>query len=156
MTGFIGAANVTGMIFRDDQRNLPRASKEYRTEHHENPDMGYRTPWWPRSGFEGDPTVDGFIAEAEWWEWPELVSGAVARFGYRGVTRDSNNSPLGGVTVKIFRTADDSKVADDVVSDAGGNYIISTPYYEPHYLVMRKAGAPEVSGVTVSSQYPNT
>ena len=90
------------------------------------------------------------------WEQYELVSGSVSRFGYRGITRDANNSPVGGVTVKCFRTADDSKTADDVVSDIGGNFVISTPHYEAHYLVMRKSGAPEISGVTVSSQFPNT
>jgi hypothetical protein len=152
MTGFFGAAIASGAIAADDRRLCPRdfqREQEVESWH----DLGYNNLFWPRSGLNSDA---GIISNDPSWGQVELVSGAVGRFGYRGVTRDANNSPIGGVTVKIFRTADDTKVADDVVSDADGNFIISTPFYESHYLVMRKTGAPEISGVTVSSQFPNS
>lgn len=152
MSGFIGAATATFIIAADDRRLCPQ---DFQEEEELNSwyDLGLTNLFWPRSGLMSEA---GIIAQDPPWGQVELVSGAVSRFGYRGVTRDANNSPLGGVTVKCFRTADDSKVADDVVSDANGNFIISTPYYEAHYLVMKKSGSPEVSGVTVSSQFPNT
>lgn len=151
-----GTSFYSGVILENDTRTAAKDyqddARELRVDHL----SGFAWGYWPRSGFTGDPTSDGILLEAQSWGEPETSSGAISRFGYRGVTRDANNSPLGGVTVKIFRTADDTKTADDVVSDTDGNFIISTPYYEAHYLVMRKSGSPEVSGVTVSSQFPNS
>ena len=152
MTQFFGAANVSQILRADDFRHAQQ-SRQMDREIPEFADRGYASPWWPRSSFNDE---SGMILKPVLWEQYELVSGSVSRFGYRGITRDANNSPVGGVTVKCFRTADDSKTADDVVSDINGNFVISTPHYEAHYLVMRKSGAPEISGVTVSSQFPNT
>ena len=159
MSQFIGfSTNGLNLVSADDRRLAMQSHQpnQPNLQVTEFADRGFRTPWWPRSGFEGDDGVDGFVRCAVWHQQPELSSGSISRVGYRGVTRDANNSPVGGVTVKCFRTADDTKTADDVVSDANGNFIITTPYYEPHYLVMRKTGTPDIGGVTVSTQYPNT
>lgn len=120
-------------------------------------DADYSSPWWPGAGFCGEQGLDVALMDSHYYEWPEKTSGTASRVGYQGVTRDVNNSPLGGVTVKLFRTATDEKVTPDIVSDVNtGEFIISTPYYEPHYLVMRKTGSPDVGGVSVSTTYPNT
>lgn len=151
-----GTSFYSGVIVENDIRIAGKDTQDDTRELRFDHLSGYASAFWPRSGFEGSEVNDGFLLTAQWWGEPEVSSGAISRFGYRGVTRDANNSPLGGVTVKCFRTADDMKTADDVVSDVDGNFVISTPFYEAHYLVMRKTGSPEVSGVTVSSQFPNT
>jgi hypothetical protein len=94
----------------------------------------------------------------DFFSWGSIFStaGVNSRLGYMGVTRDVNNSPLGGATVKLFLTADDSKVTPDIVSDSlSGEYVISTPYYAPHWIKVKKAGTPDVQGVSVDTIYPN-
>lgn len=116
----------------------------------------FATPWWPGSGFLGDLAADIAVLKSWFFEPPEITSGANSRLGYQGVTRDANNSPLGGATVKCFRTADDSKVTPDIVSDPlSGEFVISTPYYEAHWLKIEKAGTPHVQGVSVNNIFPN-
>jgi hypothetical protein len=65
-------------------------------------------------------------------------------------TVDGTGAPLGAVTVKVLRTADDVKV-DQVISDAGGNYEASVyedgPFRADAYLV----GAPDRAGTTVNT-----
>lgn len=85
------------------------------------------------------------------WEGYDLTGGAMYRFAISGVTRDVNGSPLGGVTVKMFRTSTDEMVGS-VVSDPLGNYFVTSPYYpDTHYIVMYKAGFPDVFGTTVNT-----
>ncbi len=118
----------------------------------------FATPWWPGSGFMGDAAVDCGAQAAGFFAWGSYFtpSGVNSRLGYMGVTRDVNNSPLGGATVKLFLTADDSKVTPDVTSNATtGEYVISTPYYAPHWIKIKKAGSPDVQGVSVDTIYPN-
>lgn len=70
-------------------------------------------------------------------------------YGYAltGVTRDSTGTALGGCTVVVYRTADDS-VAARGVSDASGNYSLpATPSFT-HYVVAYLAGVPDVAGTT--------
>jgi len=118
--------------------------------------QSYATPFWPgRTGFFGDVVSDFGLLKAEYYE-PEITKGMNSRFGYQGVTRDVNNSPLGLCTVKCFRAVDDTKTTPDVVSEADGSFVISTPYYEPHWLRMSKSGAPDLQCTTVSTAYPNT
>lgn len=68
----------------------------------------------------------------------------------QGVTKDSGGSPLGGVTVELYRTLDDVK-QDSTVSDAAGNYVLYTPYTgaETHYIVAFKS--PNLAGSTVQT-----
>lgn len=119
--------------------------------------MSFRSPWWPRSGFMGDQATDYGPQYLKGWSLPQSTKGRNARFGYQGVTRDAFNSPLGGCTVKLFLTADDSKVTPDITSDAlSGEYVIGTPFYAPHWIKVKKAGSPDVQGVSVDNIYPNT
>lgn len=118
--------------------------------------QSYTTPFWPgRTGFYGDLAADVGLLEGEYYE-PEITKGMNSRFGYQGVSRDVNNSPLGGCTIKLFLSADDSKVTPDIVSEPDGGFVISTPNYAPHWLRMSKSGSPEVQCSTVSTIYPNT
>ena len=87
----------------------------------------------------------------EWMEMDDFKAGRnqVVLYKIQGVTKDSGGSPLGGVTVDLFRTSDDLKV-DSVVSDEAGNYVLYTPYPTvPHYCVAFKS--PNLAGSTVQS-----
>jgi hypothetical protein len=71
-----------------------------------------------------------------------------------GVTRDAADNPLGGVTVKGFRTSDDAYIGA-VVSDANGNYSFPSPYPSTqHYLVAFLAGSPDTAGSTDNTLTP--
>lgn len=156
MSQFIGNAQPQ---FRLEANNLELLGVPWQPERESASaarPQSFATPWWPnRNQLVGDMGLDVGLLEAEYYE-PEITKGMNSRFGYQGVTRDVNNSPLGGCTVKCFRTADDAKTTPDVVSGADGSFIISTPYYEPHWLRMSKSGSPDVQCTTVSTSYPNT
>lgn len=117
-------------------------------------DWHYVSDWWGKLGsqFTGAGGVDDNIFESPYGEMWEPIAGASSRYGVSGITRDIYGSPLGGVTVKIFKTSDDSLVSK-IVSDANtGAYIVTTPYYpDTHYIVTYKAGTPDVFGTS-----PNT
>lgn len=67
-----------------------------------------------------------------------------------GVTKDSTGATLGGCTVKLFRTDNDTLYAQ-MISDASGNYSFSVPNDTTYYVVSYKAGAPDVAGTTVNT-----
>ncbi len=67
-----------------------------------------------------------------------------------GITKDANGNPLGGCTVHLFKTADDSKVAA-AISDANGNYSFNTNPVDLYYVVAYLAGSPDVAGTTVNT-----
>lgn len=73
-------------------------------------------------------------------------------YGYAiaGVSRDSAGVALAGVTVKLFRTADDSLVSQ-TTSDANGAYKLPASPLFAHYLVEYKAGTPDVAGSSVNT-----
>jgi hypothetical protein len=68
-----------------------------------------------------------------------------------GVTRDANNSPLGGCTVHLFRTRDDVEI-DQMTSDGSGNYsFVTASPHESYYVTAYLPGSPDVAGVTVNT-----
>lgn len=101
---------------------------------------------WPRSRLNG---IDGAMAAVDFKPRQRALvrAGGNATRVYAGITRDTNSAALGGMTVKLFRTATDEKIAE-MVSDANGNYALVTPYADEHWIVTRKAGSPNVSGVS--------
>jgi hypothetical protein len=124
-------------------------------------DYGYDTyfgnEWWPSrsslmGGWDGEPS-NQLIGDAQWWGWPWTKSGAPSQMVFTGFTRDVYGSVLPACIVKCFRTADHT-LQSSTTSDANGLYWLSTPYVEAHYLVVHKAGSPEVAGATVSSLLP--
>lgn len=67
-----------------------------------------------------------------------------------GTTRDASGVALAGVTLDLFTTADDVKVAS-MISDAAGAFAFDATAAGPYYLVAYKAGAPDVAGTTVNT-----
>lgn len=114
--------------------------------------LNYSSPWWGSSSLTGDLSGDTEILSTNpQWVAFEQVAGAVSLFGVTGVTRDVYGSPLGGCTVKIFRTSDDVLVSS-IVSDPLGAFTVTTPYYpDTHYLVTYKTGSPDTFGSSVNT-----
>jgi hypothetical protein len=111
----------------------------------------FRDEWWPSDDMDAGATL-GVRGRASWGEvYP--VSGANGRLALVGYTRDAYGAPLGGCTVKAFRTSDDSRQAT-VVSDANGLYTITTPFADGHYLIVYKAGPPDICGTTTNTLAP--
>jgi len=118
----------------------------------------FRSPWWPSSqggAFLGSlgSDVACFSDKFSRWtdSWGNHPGGCNGRLSFVGVTRDQFGSPTGGVTVKLFRTSTDQLVST-VLSDASGNYTITTPYYpDGHYLVCYKTASPDIFGTTVNT-----
>lgn len=148
MTGFFNSAAEVYNRRAHDQRLVARP---YRRDD-DNDDTGYITPWWPRGqGLIGDYATDVGLLNAVSYGFPETTRGTSSRYGFVGVTRDAYGSPLAGVTVKCFKTSDDSLLSQ-VVSDENGAFTVTTPYYpDTHYLVCYKAGSPDVEGTTVNT-----
>lgn len=109
------------------------------------------TPWWPKSALTGDPDMPWCRCQ---WGRIFPTSGMNSRFSYAGVTRDKFNSPIPGMTVKLFRAVDDSK-QDTQVSDPGGVFLLSTPFYEAHWMRSEKTGSPNVQGTSDATVFPN-
>lgn len=120
----------------------------------------YRNAYWPGSRQIGDMADTGPMP-SESWDLPASTKGKCGRFGYAGIARDAYDTPLAGATVKLFLTATadgipaDTKIAEDVTADSAGAFLITTPHYAAHWLYLRKAGSPEVAGVSVSTTLPN-
>jgi len=114
-------------------------------------DWCYVSEWWGKPGrqFAGSEVA---LLESPYVEMVESSSGASSRYGVSGITRDIYGSPLGGVTVKIFKTSDDSLIST-IVSDANtGAFIVTTPYYpDTHYIVTYKTGSPDVFGTSANT-----
>lgn len=157
-----GSVTVAGFLQADDERNF---EEQYRMDVEVPPPTAYgvavstyRTQWWPGTGqvMSGDPdgsTISGpTLNESQnSWEETDQEEGGAGRYGIIGVTRDAYGSPLGGMTVKLYRTSDDS-VQSSTVSDQFGNYTVTTPYYpDAHYIIVYKSGSPDTFGTT-----PNT
>lgn len=152
MSGFIGAALPTnGRIEESDQRlnRMDFVAERMFADIWCIGGASFETPWWPRcGGFIGDQSLDIGLLEASWWGEFDQAGGAASRFGFTGITRDANGTPVGTCTVKLFRTADD-QLLDTQVSDPSGNFLLNTPYYpDAHYIVAHKSGSPDVDGVT--------
>jgi len=74
-----------------------------------------------------------------------------AEFVISGVTRGESLSALGGCDVHLFRTSDDTELAQ-TTSDVNGAYSI-TLGSDPGacYIVAYKAGSPDVFGTTLNT-----
>ncbi len=111
---------------------------------------------WPRSNFIGASVGMGsYMCELsnglENWDWLEFLyaEGKVGqrRDGIAGITRDSTGAALAGVTVKGFDLATDL-IVDTTVSDASGNFVVTTPFTgQTMYCIAYLAGTP-VFGAT--------
>jgi hypothetical protein len=117
---------------------------------------------WPGSGWvnafdsTSNPNCPNNLSSnvEDMWEYPDFTFEAYGGGEYatlykiQGVTKDSGGNPLGGVTVELFRTLDDTK-QNSVVSDDAGNYLLMTRYPDAHYIVAFKS--PNLAGSTVQT-----
>lgn len=112
----------------------------------------FETEWWPKGGgFIGDGATDVGLLEASWWGEYDPAAGAASRFGFVGVARDAYGSPVASMTLKLFRTSDDT-LLDTTTSDPSGNFLLNTAYYpDTHYITCHKSGSPDIDGITVNS-----
>jgi hypothetical protein len=149
---FLGASQAVGRIEKSDERHASMNRLEIGSLTHRDGSM--RTEWWPRGNYLlGSQGTDYGLMDSVWWDQPEIVGGTTSRYGITGVTRDAYGSPVGGVTVKLFLTSDDTRV-DQAVSDPVGTFLVSSPYLTGHYLVAYKTGTPDVEGTTVNTLVP--
>jgi len=110
----------------------------------------FETMWWPRGGSCCLGSDMGLL-EASWWGEYDQAAGASSRFGFTGITRDANGTPVASCTVSLFRTSD-NVLLDTQVSDTNGSFLLSTPYYPAaHYIVAHKTATPDIDGVTVNT-----
>lgn len=108
-------------------------------------------PYWPGCG---SCMMDGAgIISTPFEPETDPVSGCNGRLAFVGTTRDEYGSPLPGCVVKVFRTSDDS-LQSQVTSDDNGVYTITTPFADSHYLIVYKAGPPDICGTTVNTLAP--
>jgi len=163
MSLFLQPAQKTWQNFeKDDSATI--MSTQYRVKEVLRWDI-FMAHLWRRSCFVNcfDPTSDAncpnnlknsIDAQFEFQEIDDWKVGRnyVAQLKIQGITKDSGGSPLGGVTVELFRTADDTK-QDTCVSDSAGNYVLYTIYNEPHYV--RAFKSPNLAGSTVESLSPS-
>lgn len=112
---------------------------------------GWSCEWWPtRGGMLADSGLSdiqqtglGMQLLSGW------VSGANGRFGFAGIARDFNGNVLAGATVRCYRVSDGLPVADPVLSDANGYFLITTPYSpDLHFLTVHKSGATPYAGAS--------
>lgn len=153
MSSLVGGSLAQNIIGPDDVRLQPNWYQQDVELRPLSAWFGFSTPHWPKSGgFVGDGAVDVAVMQAvRGFDDPEISSGTNSRYGFAGVTRGVYNSPVGGVTVKLFRTSGDYEDVkmDEVISDPQGNYFVSSPYYpDAHYCVMYKIGTPDIFGTT--------
>ena len=93
-------------------------------------EISYATPWWPRRGCVMDAD-DG------------------------SCSIESYGTATGGCTIRCFVSSTDELVAK-VTSDANGNFLVTTPYLVPHYLVIQCPSAtPPTAGATVDTLLPS-
>jgi hypothetical protein len=71
-----------------------------------------------------------------------------------GVSRDNAGAILGNCTVKVFRTADDVKVAETVSNATTGAWSVPMMPGGPFYYVEYKIGAPDRAGTSINTNVP--
>lgn len=116
-------------------------------------DQAALSPYWPGGGrFTGEGAT--LLIASPDHSPRKIATGGNSQLGFSGVTRDGNNSPVGGMTVRLFRTSDSTLVAT-TVSRYDGSYNVSTPYAgQDHFITCHKAGSPEIAGASQSTLQP--
>jgi hypothetical protein len=155
MSQLLGNASPQFIITMDDNRHLANAYSADQEVILGPLFVGdFRNPWWPRSGFFGDTSTDIGVLDATslGFETPEVTHGSDGRLMISGYTRDAYGSPIGGCTVKLFRTFDDSLQSVAVSDPNTGFYQLTTPFYpDTHYVMAYKAAVPDIAGATVNT-----
>lgn len=120
--------------------------------------MGWAGAWWPRGnaiiGGEGGglDTCDFLSKPPEWGDmW--IKSGANGRFAWVGITRDQYGSPLGGCTVRMYRTSTEEQVCKVTSDPNTGLYYATSPYNDAHFIVVHNP-AGTLGGATSTTLLP--
>jgi hypothetical protein len=164
VSGLIGAALPVTIHVVDDQRLVeiqPWLDRSFPIEpiaaqwSQERDQLGgetfdFRSDWWPAgSGLVSDGGISDVIMGYGAFD-PYPVSGCNGRLAFNGVTRDQYGSPLGGCTVRCYRTST-HELQSVVTSDANGAYIATSPYGDSHFLVVHGTG---VAGASIDTVVP--
>ena len=141
MSSLSGVPNtlMSGLVARQGDFRLYPAD-ECRSE------IGYEPLFWPWSRLLG---LEGPAGSTSYGTF-RAVGGSRTWWRIAGVARDAYNSPIIGATVKLFRTADDTR-QDQATADGNGGYTLYTGYTDGHYVVGFASGAPMVQGATVNT-----
>ena len=116
-------------------------------------DQAAISPYWPGGGRMFGESQPLLVAPVD-FSPRAIFTGSMNALGFSGITRDGNNTPVGGMTVRLFRTSDSTLVAT-AVSRYDGSYNVSTPYAgQDHFIVCHKAGSPEIAGASQSTLEP--
>ena len=107
-------------------------------------------PEWPPPLFFGDPAGQSVFRGASWGNKLAPWRGSTNWKRITGITKDINDAVVGGATVKVYRTFDDSLLGT-TVSAADGAYEIGVSDLFNCYLVAYKAGSPDIAGTTVNT-----
>ena len=75
------------------------------------------------------------------------------RDGISTFTVDQGGNVLPNATVRAFRTSSNELVSQ-VLSDANGYYIATTPYGDGHFLTVHAATVPPVAGASIDTLTP--
>lgn len=152
MAGFIGGAMPVQLI---EARNYLQWQQSYDPTVLTYVEVGIASPCWSApmfvrgGGFVGAMAADVGILDSGYRAKMDNLEAGSASYGFVGVTRDQYGSPLGSVTVLLFR-ASGRLFITSTTSDASGNFTLATPYYpDAHFIVYQKSGSPDVQGVSV-------
>lgn len=104
----------------------------------------------------GIATPCGAWVSNDWSPLLRKTVGGYARYSLSGVSRDSAGAALGGCTVKVFLTGNDTKQFE-TVSDGSGNWSIDVGANPgPFYYVEYKIGSPDQAGTSINTNVPAT
>lgn len=118
----------------------------------------FKSRWWPRAGSlvgglgEGDPAAALLALPAQWIA-PRTQRGANGRLAFVGITRDQHGSPLGGCTVRCYRTSTNELVSQVLSDPVSGAYFATSPHGGAHFLVVHGPGG-TIAGATPDSLVP--
>lgn len=156
MSAFVFAGPPTAIGRRNDWRLYPCSFQpDDDNLDYETAQNSFASSHWPGGrGLIGDGDVDVGVLDGDTWSQEELgdSSGGSSRFGFTGITRDQYGSALPGCTVKLFRTSDDQLIDTATSDPTTGQFLVGSPYYpDEHWIYTRKAGSPDVQGVSVNT-----
>lgn len=90
------------------------------------------------------PAYDPFLQMTRW-------SGQSTERRFSGLTVDGSLTPIGGVTVYLFHTINNTLIAQ-TVSDAGGYYeFLTHAIFDECFLMAQLPGTPNLAGVTANN-----
>lgn len=154
MSGLIGAAQPIGaMNVANDNRAMEPQYESPFDDYGLYADVvvgqWYGSAFWPRNDFAiGDAAQ---IEAATFNDLVDLCTGACSAYGFTGTARDRYGSAIPSAIVKLFLTADDTKI-DTVTCDANGAFVLRSPYYpSTHYITVHLTGSPDVDGITANT-----